>query len=164
MFFREEHLDEADRRLQEAERLCRGFGDRYGVQKTVGNLGLIAQCRGDERTATRCYLEAEAICRELNVQVDLGICLVNRAVLLLSVSRKPDEAEPIAREAVEIFTRCGNPHAERAERLLRAIRPHSDWLCVQNTKWLAVTADSQIGDWDGCQTRSRTHEWRIAET
>jgi hypothetical protein len=78
----------------------------------------LAAVRGRSDEAERAFLRAAALYREIATPWWLALTLLDYADFLADAERV-DEAEPVAREAGEIFTRLGaTPYVERSSAVL----------------------------------------------
>ena len=119
-------LDGAMALHKEEERICRELGNKDGLQRTLGNQALILAARGDLDGAMALLKEQERICRELGQPMPMAISLINQANLLFGRMRKPEEALPLAKEALDIFRRLQSPNAKKTQQLLSDIEQALD--------------------------------------
>jgi class 3 adenylate cyclase/tetratricopeptide (TPR) repeat protein len=90
-------------------RSLRALGARFGAQRAVS--------QRDSTTAAAAFAAAARIYREIERRFELAVVLLEHAEWLSDEGR-PDEAEPLAAEAREIFERLrAAPYLERLDRL-----------------------------------------------
>ena len=109
--------------MKEVECICRELGNKGGLQVSLGNQALILRAREDLNGAMALLKEQERLCRELGDARGLAISLANQADLLASARHRPQEALPLAEEALRIASRHGlAPLAGQIEAILNEVR------------------------------------------
>ena len=111
---------------EQQEPLCRELGDKTGLQRALGNQGLVLRIRGNLEAAMTLYQQKEQICRELGDMEELALALANLAVVLTQMKRVED-----AVRVVEQAERLMSDHGLAA--LAKRLQPDFDWVRAKLT-------------------------------
>ncbi|MBN1364743.1 MAG: tetratricopeptide repeat protein [Syntrophaceae bacterium] len=117
------NLDEALKLHKEGEMIYRDLGHKNGIQQSLGNQAKIHRERGNLDEALRLLKEKENICTELGNQSSLANSLWNQALILYEGHHKPENALPLATEALRLFKETGmKPQVLEVEKLVSTLR------------------------------------------
>ena len=106
------HADrgEPDRAMdlhRQEEQICQELGNKDSLQRSLGNQALILKARGELDRAMELHRQKEQICRELGNKESLARSLANQAHLLAWSKRQPQDALPLAEQALRIAEEHG---------------------------------------------------------
>jgi predicted ATPase/DNA-binding SARP family transcriptional activator len=105
--YRQLDLETARRLWEESLALFEELGDRTGIGRSLGELGLLASEEGDAETAAALYERAAALFREDGDERRLAVVLTNLGGLALARGDH-DDAERRLEESLELVRRVGD--------------------------------------------------------
>ncbi len=109
--------------LQKSLMLCETLGYQKGLAKALNTLGDIFYYTGQYERSLQHYDKAIEVTRQIDARFVLGMCLVEKGVVLGELQRT-GELEQIVQEALQLAANLGNAELEFEVRILRARSLH----------------------------------------